>query len=363
MGHEAIADDVEVEVRSEESPDGGLDKWSSCGDLLLSPPDHLVVMVHGILGSAADWLFGANQFVKSFPDKIFVHCSECNMHKLTLEGVDTMGERLVKEVVDVINNKPELTKISFVAHSVGGLVARYAIGKLYRPPPGKVVEDPDSPVKEEARGTLCGLEATNFITVATPHLGSRGNGQVPFLFGFAAFETLASRVVHWIFGRTGKHLFLTDNNEGGIPLLLQMINDHDGLYFMSALQAFSRRVVYANTGCDHIVGWRTSSIRRNSDLPKWEIAQSKIYPHIVYEEHCTGSNAGGDARISSKNCEYDMLEEMVTGLSRVSWEKVDVSFHSSRQRLAAHSVIQVKYSFMESEGGDVIQHMIDHFLT
>lgn len=29
------------------------------------------------------------------------------------------------------------------------------------------------------------------------------------------------------------------------------------------------------------------------------------------------------------------------GLSRVSWEKIDVSFQSSRQRFAAHSVIQV----------------------
>lgn len=34
-------------------------------------------------------------------------------------------------------------------------------------------------------------------------------------------------------------------------------------------------------------------------------------------------------------------EELVAGLSRVSWEKVDVSFHASRQRFAAHSVIQV----------------------
>ena len=34
-------------------------------------------------------------------------------------------------------------------------------------------------------------------------------------------------------------------------------------------------------------------------------------------------------------------EELVTGLSRVSWEKVDVSFHSIRQRFAAHSIIQV----------------------
>lgn len=34
-------------------------------------------------------------------------------------------------------------------------------------------------------------------------------------------------------------------------------------------------------------------------------------------------------------------EELVTGLSCVSWEKVDVSFHNSKLRFAAHSVIQV----------------------
>ncbi|KAG2699197.1 hypothetical protein I3760_07G182400 [Carya illinoinensis] len=56
-------------------------------------------------------------------------------------------------------------------------------------------------------------------------------------------------------------------------------------------------------------------------------------------------------------------EELVTGLSRVSWDKVDVSFHSCRQRFAAHSVIQVKDQSMHIEGADVIQHMIDHFLT
>nr|GEX88879.1 putative lipase ROG1 [Tanacetum cinerariifolium] len=33
-------------------------------------------------------------------------------------------------------------------------------------------------------------------------------------------------------------------------------------------------------------------------------------------------------------------EELVTGLSHVSWEKVDVSFHNSRSSIVAHSVIQ-----------------------
>ncbi|KAA8539761.1 hypothetical protein F0562_026453 [Nyssa sinensis] len=59
----------------------------------------------------------------------------------------------------------------------------------------------------------------------------------------------------------------------------------------------------------------------------------------------------------------EIEEELVIGLARVSWEKVDVSFHSSKLRFAAHSIIQVKDHYMHSEGADVIQHMIDHLLV
>jgi len=59
------------------------------------------------------------------------------------------------------------------------LVARYAIGRLYRPPKEKLAEDPSSGVYgANSKGTIIGLEAMNFITIATPHLGSRGNKQV-----------------------------------------------------------------------------------------------------------------------------------------------------------------------------------------
>lgn len=79
----------------------------------------------------------------------------------------------------MIQRKPNMRKISFVAHSVGGLVARYAIGKLYRPPEKERMQDSsNNESKVDSIGTICGLEAVNFITVATPHLGSRGNKQV-----------------------------------------------------------------------------------------------------------------------------------------------------------------------------------------
>lgn len=328
--------------------------WS-CKDSDSLSAEHLVVMVHGIMGSAADWKFAAEEFAKRLPDKVFVHCSERNESKLTMDGVDVMGERLTEEVLAMIRRKPNLCKISFVAHSVGGLVARYAIGRLYRPTKTENVED--------SRGTIGGLEAMNFITVATPHLGSRGNKQVPFLFGVSALEKLASWVIHLIFRRTGRHLFLNDDDEGKPPLLKRMMEDNGDCYFMSALRTFKRRVAYANVGYDHIVGWRTSSIRRNSDLPKWEDTLNEKYPHVVYEEHCKACENEQCKSTTIEDDRSDKLEEeLVTGLSRVSWEKVDVSFHSSRQRFAAHSVIQVKDQSMHIEGADVILHMIDHFL-
>ncbi|XP_064951283.1 putative lipase ROG1 [Musa acuminata AAA Group] len=268
---------------------GGTDVWNSSGPDAASA-DHLVVMVHGILGSTADWKFAADQFVKMLPDKVIVHCSQRNMYKLTLDGVDVMGERLAEEVTEVINKRPNLRKISFIAHSVGGLVARYAIGRLYKSPKWKSLDNPLCTVCDDNQtGSICGLLAMNFITVATPHLGSRGNKQVPFLFGVTAIEKLASCVIHWIFRRTGKHLFLTDDDKGMPPLLQRMVDDCDDLHFMSALQAFKRRVAYSNVDYDHIVGWRTSSIRRKSDLPEWEDSLNERYPHIVYEEYSAGS--------------------------------------------------------------------------
>ncbi|QCE05518.1 putative lipase ROG1 isoform X1 [Vigna unguiculata] len=347
---------------SESVVEGSRDVWSSEPSLATSA-DHLVVMVNGILGRTTDWKYAAEQFVKELPDKVFVHCSERNVSILTLDGVDVMGERLAEEVLEVIRSKPNMRKISFVAHSVGGLVARYAIGRLYRPPEkGSMKDSCNEENKESPVGTIGGLEAMNFIAVATPHLGSRGNKQVPFLLGVPAFEKVASCVIHFIFRRTGRHLFLTDDDEGKPPLLKRMIEDYGDLYFMSALRSFKRRFAYSNVDYDHIVGWRTSSIRRQSELANWKDTVNEKYTHVVYEEHCKACSDAEQYDILEDNNSDKIEEELVTGLSRVSWEKVDVSFRNSKNRFASHTIIQVKDHITQIEGADVIQHMIDHFL-
>lgn len=97
------------------------------------------------------------------------HCF-CKFHYWS--GLDFYGRNLV-QVLSVIKHRTGLRKISFVAHSLGGLVARYAIGKLYQQP-----AQANSLDSSATGGEIAGLEPMNFITFATPHLGSRGHRQV-----------------------------------------------------------------------------------------------------------------------------------------------------------------------------------------
>ena len=89
--------------------------------------------------------------------------------------------------MQIVQTTGSLKKISFLAHSLGGLFARYTIAVLYSPntPNNAKTSDivnptmPNSPTSYSSkRGTIAGLEPINFITLATPHLGVRGRKQV-----------------------------------------------------------------------------------------------------------------------------------------------------------------------------------------
>lgn len=80
-------------------------------------------------------------------------------------------------MLSVVERHPGLQKISFIGHSLGGLISRYAIAKLYTEE--RLEETGDLLYKERAvKGKIAGLEPMNFITSASPHLGCRGHRQV-----------------------------------------------------------------------------------------------------------------------------------------------------------------------------------------
>lgn len=93
-----------------------------------------------------------------------------------------MKQIFILQVRQIVQRRRNLRKISFVSHSLGGLVTRYAIGKLYEPAMDETSScDTDKPSDEQNvldAGKIAGLEPVNFITSATPHLGSRWNKQV-----------------------------------------------------------------------------------------------------------------------------------------------------------------------------------------
>jgi len=142
-----------------------------------------------------------------------------------------------------------------------------------------------------------------------------------------------------------------------------MVEDCDDGKFMSALRSFKRRVAYANVTYDHIVGWRTSSIRRQRELPKLKLsANDEKYPHVINIDKGNSEDRQKEETVEASL--PDSLEErMIRGLTQVSWERVDVCFHKSWLRYNAHNNIQVRIHPVNSDGEDVIYHMIDNFLV
>lgn len=127
-------------------------------------------------------------FSKTSSDRITVICLKS---KASIIRTQRSVGFLVSQVISVVSRHPDLQKISFIGHSLGGLIARYAIAVLYQhnriPKHGEEngEEDGDEPhrssLAEKPRGDIAGLEPVNFITFATPHLGSRGHKQVKIM--------------------------------------------------------------------------------------------------------------------------------------------------------------------------------------
>lgn len=327
-------------------------------------PDHLLVLVNGLFGSRANWEVMQGLIAAQLGSGALLHASEsnefaqvrlaavggsrrastgsrraaspaallCSLQALlpdapalslpapqTFQGIDVCGERLASEIRGLRGAHPSLKSISFVAHSMGGLLSRYAIGRLYDP----------------GTQTVAGLEPRHFVAIATPHLGcdaERSPAQVPFIGWVGALPSVGLRAQALLgslaapfssiaFARTGRQFFLADAaaGEAEAPLLARMTADEpeevralrfarcprttnqqsmggrpvvtgcaagwqlltlarlllllaaaarvQGLLFMSGLAAFATRTLYANSSGDHLVGWGNSSLRSLHQLP------------------------------------------------------------------------------------------------
>lgn len=167
---------------------------------------HLVVFQHGLLGSDQDFANLKELFDRHLgQDLVYAHIATCNATSFgnvfqTCDGIDCGAERLATEIIRVAATLPRVTRFSIVGHSMGGLYARYCVGVLY------------------SRGFFAKIEPMNFITMATPHLGSRRpqRGSINLLF-----NSLMPR----LFDRTGVQFALQDEASASTLALAKPVED------------------------------------------------------------------------------------------------------------------------------------------
>ena len=129
---------------------------------------HLVVLVHGLWGNGSHFDYISNSIDTSLKthdvfqpggklagEEIVVYTTCLNEGYKTYDGIDVCGLRVAKEIEDQIETLGSVIKFSLVGYSLGGLIARYALGILYKK---QLFKKHD-------------IELINFTTFCTPHVG------------------------------------------------------------------------------------------------------------------------------------------------------------------------------------------------
>lgn len=171
-------------------------------------------------------------------DKLHLLIPKSNAGNFTYDGIELGAERVTHEIESFLEELEQegkqIRKLSIVGYSLGGLVARYAIGLLY------------------SRGWFSKLEPTNFTTFATPHLGVRAPGSG---VGGRFFNLFGSRTL----STSGRQLFLIDTFRDTSRPILSILADPSSI-FIQALSKFKNRVLYSNIINDRSAPYYTTSI-------------------------------------------------------------------------------------------------------
>ncbi|PLB53150.1 putative alpha/beta hydrolase [Aspergillus steynii IBT 23096] len=210
--------------------------------------------------------FIATSLRERYPtDTFHILAAQRNAGNHTYDGIELGGERLALEIEETLDSLAargsRIGKLSVVGYSLGGLVARYALGLLY------------------ARGCFEKLEPVNFTTFVSPHVGVRipVKGLRSFLWNYLGPRTISV---------SGRQLFLVDSfRDSGKPLL-SLLADPDSV-FMRALAKFKRRCVYANVVNDRSTVFYTTAISLSDpfqqDLERAHIKYVAGYEPVVVD--------------------------------------------------------------------------------
>lgn len=172
------------------------------------------------------------------------------------DGIEIAGERVTQEIEDALEDLARhgqhIKKFSMVGYSLGGLVARYAIGLLH------------------SKGWFDRLEPINFTTFASPHLGVR----TPVL---GIHSTLWNEFGSRTISTSGAQLFTIDSfRDTGRPLLAVMADANS--IFIRALARFKHKVLYTNIVNDRSAVYYTCAISKTDPYASIDSIQCNYLP-------------------------------------------------------------------------------------
>jgi hypothetical protein len=194
----------------------------------MSAASHLIILQNGLSGH--HWRMNS---VASFLREEFaasdcsVVISDVNNMALTYFGIESCGSRLRDYVKEQRAAHPRATSISFIGHSLGGLMIRHCIGLLH-----------DENFFGDDRSKLQ-MQPGLYISIASPHLGVR------------SVDPLRQALARWAIRQTGAALLLEDSGR----LLLRMSEPESS--FMLGLRQFQLHA-YGNLFGDTLVPFDTA---------------------------------------------------------------------------------------------------------
>ncbi len=202
-------------------------------------PIHLAILTHGIeSNTTADLFYLKEQIQAHTKENVMIRGVIKNAGK-TEKGIRYLGKRLALYVLEQVHENPGINKISFIGHSLGGLVQTFALGYI----------------QEHDHTFFQRIKPINFITMASPLLGISNEG--PLYVNLIL--TLG------LLGKTGLDLCLMPTFPHKLPGLSKPTRTPIVKYLpyspaMDVMKLFENRTVYANAVNDGIVPLRTSAL-------------------------------------------------------------------------------------------------------
>lgn len=186
---------------------------------------HLIIIQNGLHGRAIKLQNFKDLINVSLNHSHEIFISDVNDLLKSREGIDLCGLRLADYAKNLIKTN-KYTSISFIGHSLGGLIIRYAIGIMEK-----------EKLFDKITPKFC-------ITVATPHLGVKRES-------ITWKNWLFNKFVQYFISSTGEQLVFEDSDR----ILIQLIENE----YIQALARF-KFIVYGNMKNDIQVPFETSVI-------------------------------------------------------------------------------------------------------